>query len=62
MLCLVNIGSEAATASFTYGEIDLVDEKGFHDLITGDYVYPSMDDGNRISLELTPYEVLWLRY
>ena len=62
VLCLVNIGSEIATASFTYGEIDLVDEKGFHDLITGDYVYPSMDDGSRISLELEPHEVLWLKY
>jgi len=62
VLCLVNIGSETATVSFTYDEIDLADEKGFHDLISGDYVYPSMDDGNRISLELQPYEVLWLKY
>ncbi len=62
VLCLVNISNAAATASFTYGEIDLVDEKGFHDLVTGDYVYPSMDDGSRISLELEPHEVLWLKY
>jgi glucosylglycerate phosphorylase len=62
VLCLVNISSEAATASFTRAGIDLVDEKGFHDLITGDYVYPSKDNGDRISLELDPYEVLWLKY
>jgi len=62
VLCLVNIGSETASVSFAYDEIDLADEKGFHDLISGDYVYPSMDDGNRISLELQPYEVLWLKY
>lgn len=62
VLTVVNISNAAATASFTHGEIDLVDEKGFHDLITGDYVYPSMDAGNRISLELEPFEVLWLKY
>lgn len=62
VLCLVNISDSAASASFTHAEIDLAGEKGFHDLITGDYVYPSIDDGARISLELDPYEVLWLKY
>jgi sucrose phosphorylase len=62
VLCLVNMSSRPATASFVGTEIDLAGERGFHDLISGDYVYPSVDDENRISLELEPYEVLWLRY
>lgn len=62
VLCLVNVSGEPAAASFARAEIELGDEKGFHDLITGDYVYPGVDDGNRVSLELQSFEVLWLRY
>ena len=62
VLCLVNVSDDLATASFTDGELGLGEEKGFRDLLTGDYVFPSRDDGNRVSLELDPYEVLWLRH
>jgi len=62
VLCLVNVTDEPAEASFTDGDLGLGEEKGFHDLVTGDYVFPSRDDGNRVSLELEAYEVLWLRF
>jgi hypothetical protein len=62
VLCLVNVGDEEAEISFTDGDLGLGEEKGFRDLVTGDYVFPSRDDGNRVSLELEPYEVLWLRF
>lgn len=62
VLCLVNVADEEAEVSFTDGELGLGEEKGFRELLTGDYVYPSRDDGNRVSIELEPYEVLWLAY
>ena len=62
VLCLVNISKDLASASFTDTDLGLIDERGFTDLISGDYVYPSRDDGNRISLELQPYEIMWLKY
>ena len=62
MLCLVNVSDHEAEVSFTDGMLGLGDEKGFRDILSGDYVYPSRDDGNRVSLELEPCEVLWLRY
>jgi glucosylglycerate phosphorylase len=62
VLCLVNVSDEEAEVSFTDGELGLGEEKGFRDLVSGDYVFPSRDHGNRVSLELEPYEVLWLRF
>ena len=62
VLCLVNISRDLASCSFTDGELGLIDQRGFTDLVTDDYVYPSRDDANRISLELQPYEIMWLQY
>ncbi|MFW5826343.1 MAG: alpha-amylase family glycosyl hydrolase, partial [bacterium] len=62
VLCLVNVSDEEAEVSFTDAELGLGEEKGFRDLLSGDYVFPSRDHGNRVSLELEPYEVLWLRF
>lgn len=62
VLCLVNVSEEEAEVSFTDADLGLGEEKGFRDLVSGDYVFPSRDHGNRVSLELEPYEVLWLRF
>jgi sucrose phosphorylase len=62
VLCLVNLSDEEAEVSYTDGELGLGEEKGFRDILSGDYVFPSRDHGNRVSLEVEPYEVLWLRY
>ena len=62
VLCLVNVSAEDVEVSFLDGQLGIGEEKGFTDLLSGDYVYPSRDDGNRVSLELAPYEVLWLRF
>ena len=60
VLCLVNVTAESAECSFATDAIEMRDEKGFRDLLTGDYVYPSYDGGGRISVSLEPHEVLWL--
>ena len=62
VLCLVNVTGEEAEVSFTDGELGLGDEKVFRELVTDTFLYPSRDDGNRISLVVDAYEVLWLAY
>lgn len=62
VLCLVNVSGSPSVAAFSRQALNLKDKKGFHDLITGDFVYPSIDDGEHISIEVEPYEILWLRY
>ncbi|MFW5690153.1 MAG: alpha-amylase, partial [Spirochaetota bacterium] len=62
VLCLVNLSDHEAEVSYTDGELGLGEEKGFRDLVTNDYVYPSRDHGNRVSIELEAYEVLWLKF
>jgi glucosylglycerate phosphorylase len=60
VLCLVNLTEREADVSYAVNELGLGEEKGFRELISGDYVYPSYDAGGVISLELQPYEVMWL--
>ncbi|TVQ25150.1 MAG: hypothetical protein EA382_07250 [Spirochaetaceae bacterium] len=62
VLCLVNVTGDEAEVSFTDGELGLGDEKVFRELVTDTFLYPSRDDGNRVSLVIDPYEVLWLAY
>jgi len=61
VLCLVNVTSRPTEVSFAADDIGVGDEKGFHDLVSEDYVYPNVESGH-LSLELEPYEVLWLKY
>jgi glycosidase len=61
VLCLVNVSSDVATTAFSLSDLGAGEEKGFRDLLSGDYVFPSYDSRDRISLELEPYEILWLR-
>jgi sucrose phosphorylase len=60
VLCLVNVSSDSVECSFDHQVIGTLQEKGFRDLLSGDYVYPSYDGAGRISISLEPYEVLWL--
>ena len=62
VLCLVNVCGSYGEVSFLDGELGLTDEHLFRDLIEQTVVVPSRDDGNRVSLGLQPYEVLWLQY
>ncbi len=62
VLCLVNVSDAETEVSFTDGDLALGEEKGFRDLLSGDYVFPSRDNGNRVSLVLEPYETVWLRF
>ena len=62
VLCLVNVTDREGECSFTHGQLSLGEEKGFRDLVSDDYVYPSTESGNRVSLTVEPYEVMWLRY
>lgn len=62
VLCIVNVTDREGECSFTHRELDLGEEKGFRDLLTNDYVYPSTEGGNRVALTVEPYEVMWLRY
>jgi sucrose phosphorylase len=62
VLCLMNVSGEHQELSFLDGELGLGDERLFRDLITETLVVPSREDGNRVSLGIEPYEVLWLRY
>lgn len=62
VLCLVNVSDEPAVGIFTAGQLPGLVEPGFEDMLTGDYVYPTNEAGGGFSIELEPYEVLWLQY
>ncbi len=62
VLCLHNVSPDPAAAEFREAEIALGEDRTFRDLISNDILYPTREHGNRVSVELAPYEVLWLRY
>ncbi len=62
VLCLVNLAEREAQFTCSADALALGEERGFREIISGDYVYPTHEAGSRISLELQPYEVMWLRY
>ncbi len=60
--CLHNVSPDPAAAEFAEAEIELGEDRTFRDLISDDILYPTREHGNRVSIELAPYEVLWLWY
>jgi len=62
VLCLHNVTAEPGGIQLSEHELGLSNDRTFRDLITGDVLYPTRENGNRVSIELGPYEVLWLAY
>jgi sucrose phosphorylase len=59
VLCLVNMTHEEIEAGIDTGTLGMAD-KYFTDLLSGDKIYPTWENPRRFSLELEPFEVLWL--
>ncbi|MCX7788388.1 MAG: alpha-amylase family glycosyl hydrolase [Spirochaetes bacterium] len=62
VLCVCNLYHKPAEASFNAADLRLGEERYFTDLITGDVFYPTWETYSRFSLQLEPFEVLWLAY
>lgn len=62
VLCVCNLYHKPAEASFNAADLRMGEERYFTDLITGDLFYPTWETYSRFSLELQPFEVLWLSY
>jgi len=62
VLCVSNLNHKPAEASFKAADLRMGEERYFTDLITGDVFYPSWETYSQFSLELQPFEVLWLAY
>ncbi|GAB4375255.1 MAG: sugar phosphorylase [Spirochaetales bacterium] len=62
VFCLCNLHYEPVEASFSAADLRMGEERYFTDLITRDAVYPHWDTSSRFSLELQPFEVLWLSF
>ncbi|MBP7493864.1 MAG: sugar phosphorylase [Spirochaetales bacterium] len=62
VLCLVNLYHKPMVAGFEASALEMGEERYFTDLLTGDAVYPSWESYGKFSLELDPFEVVWLSY
>ncbi|MFQ3621810.1 MAG: alpha-amylase family glycosyl hydrolase [Spirochaetales bacterium] len=62
VLCVVNLHYKPVEVCFNAAELRLGEERYFKDLITGDVFYPTWEDYAHFSLELQPFEVLWLGF
>jgi len=62
VLCITNLYHKPAEASFSAADLRMGEERYFTDIITGDVFYPTWETNARFSLELEPFEVLWLSY
>jgi len=62
VLCITNLYHKPAEASFSAADLRMGQERYFTDIITGDVFYPTWETNARFSLELEPFEVLWLSY
>ena len=62
VLCVCNLLHKPAEAGFNAADLRMGEERYFTDLITGDVFYPTWETYSRFSLELQPFEVLWLAY
>jgi sucrose phosphorylase len=61
VLCLVNMTYEEVDAIIDTGTLGMTD-KYFTDLLSGDKIYPAWENPKRFSLELEPFETLWLAF
>lgn len=62
VLCITNLSHKPAEASFSAADLRMGEERYFTDLVTGDVFYPTWETNARFSLELQPFEVLWLAH
>ncbi len=62
VLCLHNVSPDSAVITLAENTLELGDDRTFRELISNDVLYPTRESGNRLSIGLGPYEILWLAY
>ncbi len=62
VLALVNVTADYQEVSFLDKALGLGEEYLFRDLIEETIVVPTREHGNRVSLGLQPFEILWLHF
>lgn len=62
ILCLHNVSHELAECTIDRQLIELGDSRVLENLVEGETIYPHDEGGGRISIELEPYEVMWLKW
>ena len=61
VICLMNVSADDVVCHVDLGNAGVGETKSFSDIITSDTFFPHWDGPTRISLELRPYEVMWLK-
>jgi sucrose phosphorylase len=61
VICLINVSADDVVCHVDLGYACVGETKSFSDIITSDTFFPHWDGPTRISLELRPYEVMWLK-
>ncbi|TVQ34878.1 MAG: hypothetical protein EA384_16975 [Spirochaetaceae bacterium] len=61
VLCLHNLGRDAATLEVPRDRIGTRDDRSFGDLISGDTLWPHWNPSGNAEITLEPYEIMWLR-
>ena len=65
VLCLHNVSHKPAEFVVRLSEIGLTGSRHFHDIVSGDHVFPAIEErggASEVSFDLEGYEVLWLEF